>query len=105
MCLYFYLLAVVKGLRMFRALSWLELSHGLLFLAGSLIVIVTTLRQTLNSAANFQILLGTDNVMQWWFYLATPVAWTLLVIRVLQNLSADWRTWRRGGADAVLLHT
>jgi len=38
---YFYLLAVVKGLRMFRALSWLELSHGLLFLAGSLIVIIT----------------------------------------------------------------
>ncbi len=38
---YFYLLAVVKGLRMFRALSWLELSHGLIFLAGSLIVIVT----------------------------------------------------------------
>ena len=41
MIVYFYLLSVVKGLRMFGALSRLELSHGLLFLAFSLVVIVT----------------------------------------------------------------
>lgn len=34
-CIYFFLMALVKGLRMFVALTWLELSHSLLFLAGS----------------------------------------------------------------------
>jgi TRAP-type C4-dicarboxylate transport system permease small subunit len=39
---------------------------------------------------NFAIVQGTDNVMQWWFYLATPVAWSLLLIRVLQNTWDDF---------------
>ncbi len=34
-CVYFYLLSLAKGLRMFVALSWLELSHSILFLAGA----------------------------------------------------------------------
>lgn|GEM_PF-598551 len=38
---YFYLLSVVKGLRMFSAMSRMELSHSMLFLAGSGVVIVT----------------------------------------------------------------
>jgi len=38
---YFFLLALVKGLRMFSALSRLELSHSLLFLGGSGAVILT----------------------------------------------------------------
>lgn len=27
--------------------------------------------------------------MEWWFYLATPLAWGLIVVRVLQNLKQD----------------
>jgi C4-dicarboxylate transporter DctQ subunit len=43
---------------------------------------------------NFAIVQGTDNVMQWWFYLATPLAWALLIVRVLQNLWDDIGRWR-----------
>lgn len=39
--IYFYLLALVKGLRMFSALSRLELSHSLLFLGGCGLMILT----------------------------------------------------------------
>ncbi len=38
--IYFYVLAMLKGLRMFTALSWMELSHGILFLAGACVGIV-----------------------------------------------------------------
>jgi TRAP-type C4-dicarboxylate transport system permease small subunit len=38
---------------------------------------------------NFAIVQGTDNILQWWFYLATPVAWSLLIFRVLQNVRDD----------------
>jgi hypothetical protein len=41
----------------------------------AVIVVVATLRLTANSAANFQILLGTDDVMRWWFYICVPLAW------------------------------
>jgi C4-dicarboxylate transporter DctQ subunit len=34
-----------------------------------------TIEQTRLVEMNFAIVQGTDNVMQWWFYLATPVAW------------------------------
>lgn len=39
--IYFFLMAVMKGLRMFKALSWLELLHSALFLGGCLIVAMT----------------------------------------------------------------
>jgi len=39
--LYFYLLAVMKGLRMFTALAQMELIHALLFLGGALVAIST----------------------------------------------------------------
>ncbi len=29
--------------------------------------------------------------MQWWFYMATPVAFVLIIFRVLQNLAEDVR--------------
>jgi O-antigen/teichoic acid export membrane protein len=38
---YFYLLAVLKGLRMFTALAVVELVHSLLFLAGSVLAMAT----------------------------------------------------------------
>ncbi len=44
---------------------------------------------------NFAIVQGTDHVMQWWFYLATPLSWLLLIFRALQNLYEDWRRYQR----------
>lgn len=38
---YFFLMAVMKGLRMFKALSWLELIHSGLFLGGCMVVALT----------------------------------------------------------------
>ncbi len=60
------------------------------------IVIYFTVQQVELSYFNFAIVPGTDNVMQWWFYLATPLAWSLIVVRALQNLFLDWRRYRAG---------
>ena len=60
------------------------------------IVIVTASRVTANSAANFQIMLGTDNVLQWWFLATVPVAFILLAARVLENLLEDIANYRAG---------
>ncbi|MEL6747302.1 MAG: TRAP transporter small permease subunit [Pseudomonadota bacterium] len=67
-----------------------------LWLIFSLIVIVTTVKQTANSASNFQILLGTDDVMQWWFYVGVPIAWLLLCARVMHNFFEDLANYRNG---------
>ena len=69
---------------------------AVLWLIFALIVIVTTLKQTANSASNFQILLGTDNVMQWWFYACVPASWLLLSARVMENLTVDFARYRSG---------
>ena len=34
--------------------------------------------------------------MQWWFYLATPVAFSLIIFRVVQNLVEDVGKYKRG---------
>jgi len=67
-----------------------------LWIGFSLVVVFYTSEQVMVSRENFAIVQGTDNVMQWWFYLATPVAFTLLIVRVLQNLVQDVGRYRRG---------
>ena len=67
---------------------------ALLWVIFSIVVIVTTLKQTANSASNFQILLGTDNVMQWWFYICVPISWMVLSGRVIENWLDDLRRYR-----------
>ncbi|WP_282607399.1 TRAP transporter small permease [Pelagibius sp. Alg239-R121] len=69
---------------------------AVLWLIFALIVIVTTLKQTANSAANFQILLGTDNILQWWFYACVPASWLMLSARVIENLIEDVSRFRSG---------
>lgn len=59
------------------------------------IVIYFTYQQTWLAYDNFAIVGGTDNVMEWWFYLATPLAWGLIILRVMQNLAEDFRRFRR----------
>lgn len=69
---------------------------ALLWIGFSWVVIVTALKLVVNSAANFQIMLGTDNVMQWWFLISMPLAFTTLVARVLENALIDIARFRRG---------
>lgn len=44
---------------------------------------------------NYAIVPGTDDLMQWWFYLAIPVGWGLLCIRSVQNIVEDILRFRR----------
>ncbi len=67
-----------------------------LWAAFGAIVIAFTTEQVQLQHMNFAIVPGTTNVMQWWFYLATPVAWALLIFRAAQNLLEDWKTYRSG---------
>lgn len=73
------------------ACMWLD---AVLWLSFGVLVIYYTFEQTLLAYNNFSIVQGTDNLMQWWFYCATPVAWVLLMIRTLQNLTDDIKRYR-----------
>lgn len=67
---------------------------AILWLGLCIIVVTTTVRLTALSASNFQIVLGTDNVMQWWFLITAPLSFLLMAGRVFQNLSQDFSNWR-----------
>ena len=60
------------------------------------IVVVTTTQEAVRAAANFAIMLGTDNVMQWWFLISVPIAFILLTARVINNLLRDLHNYRSG---------
>lgn len=66
----------------------------LIWIGFSFLVIYFSAQQVQLSYDNFSIVQGTDDVMQWWFYMATPVAFALIVFRVLQNLIEDVRRFR-----------
>ena len=68
---------------------------AVLWIVFSLVVVYYTGEQVMVSRDNFAIVQGTDNLMQWWFYLATPVAFALLIVRVVQNLVQDIGRYRR----------
>ncbi len=67
-----------------------------LWIGFAIIVIYFSIEQVWLSYDNFAIVQGTDDVMQWWFYTATPIAWGLLIVRVLQNLVEDYGLYRKG---------
>lgn len=69
---------------------------NVLWMGFAVIVIVTTARAAVLSASNFQIVLGTDNVMQWWFLLTAPVAFLLMAARVIENFREDLSNYRNG---------
>lgn len=69
---------------------------AVLWLGFCWIVVVTSARLTANSAANFQIMLGTDNVLQWWFLISVPIAFILMAARVIENLVEDVSNFRSG---------
>ena len=68
----------------------------LLWLVFCWVVVVTSARVTANSAANFQILLGTDNTLQWWFLATVPLAFILMAARALENFIEDVANYRSG---------
>ncbi len=72
------------------------LLDALLWIIFSVIVIYYTTEQVLLSRDNFAIVQGTDDVLQWWFYTATPLTFSLLIVRVLQNTIEDIRTFWSG---------
>lgn len=74
------------------------LLDAVLWLGFAWIVIVTATQETVRAAANFSIMLGTDNVMQWWFLISVPLAFLLLAGRVLEHLFKDLRNFREGEA-------
>jgi TRAP-type C4-dicarboxylate transport system permease small subunit len=67
-----------------------------LWIIFSLIVIYFTAEQVRLSRDNFAIVAGTNDTMQWWFYLATPVCFSLVIFRVLQNMWRDFHCFRQG---------
>ncbi|GAB4228191.1 MAG: hypothetical protein Kow0032_08210 [Methyloligellaceae bacterium] len=69
---------------------------AVLWIVFAVIVIVFTTEQVQLAYDNFAIVQGTDNVMQWWFYLATPLAFSLLIYRVVQNVLTDVAAFRKG---------
>ncbi len=74
----------------------LLLLDAALWIGFAWIVVVTTLQETVRAAANFAIMLGTDNVMQWWFLISVPIAFILLTARVMENIVQDLRKFREG---------
>jgi TRAP-type C4-dicarboxylate transport system permease small subunit len=69
---------------------------SVLWIIFSLIVIYYTWQQVMLSRDNFAIVMGTDEVMQWWFYIGTPLAFSLLIVRVVQNIAKDVSDYRSG---------
>ncbi|MCE8023396.1 TRAP transporter small permease [Billgrantia aerodenitrificans] len=72
-----------------------QILDAILWIVFGIIVIYFTTAQVKIAHFNFATVAGTDNIMQWWFYLATPLAWTLLIFRVLQNLVEDCLRFKR----------
>jgi TRAP-type C4-dicarboxylate transport system permease small subunit len=76
---------------------------AVLWIVFGIIVIFYSTEQVTIAYDNFAFVQGTDDVMQWWFYMATPLAWTLLLFRVLQNLWQDYGRYQRG--ESLLVET
>ncbi len=60
------------------------------------IAITTSLRFTVYSADNFQLVDGVDDTMKWWFYVTVPIAFTLMSGRIVGNWLQDWGNYRSG---------
>ena len=68
----------------------------LLWTAFAFIIFVVSVQRTVGSNANFQIVPGTDGLMQWWFYATIPAAWVLLAARAWMVFADDRANYREG---------
>ena len=66
----------------------------IVWIGFSLLVIYYALEQVMIARDNFAIVQGTDDMQQWWFYLATPIGFGLVIYRVSRNLFEDIRKFR-----------
>ncbi|MGE3915695.1 MAG: TRAP transporter small permease [Hyphomicrobiaceae bacterium] len=73
----------------------LQIDNALFILLAAIIVYYGTDLLAIQ-IQNASIVPGTDTIPQWWFYSATPVGWSLLVIRVVQNVIEDVTAMRTG---------
>lgn len=69
---------------------------AMLWLGFSWIVVVTSTQVAANSASNFQIMLGTDNILQWWFLVSVPLSFILIAARSMENWLTDLHNLRTG---------
>ena len=67
-----------------------------LWLGFCLLAITTSLRFTVLSAQNFQMVDGVDDTMKWWFYITVPIAFVLMSGRVVGNWLEDWGNYKAG---------
>jgi len=66
----------------------------LVWIGFSILVIYFAMEQVMIARDNFAIVQGTDDVQQWWFYMATPVGFGLVIYRVTRNLIEDIRRFK-----------
>ena len=76
-------------------LFWLTFDN-VLWLIFAIIVVTTTARVTVNTYDNFAIVLGTDDVMRWWFLVTMPLCFVLLASRAFENIMEDFKNYRNG---------
>ena len=78
--------------RLQYACLWFDAFLWILF---SVIVIWFSIEQVSIVRQNLALVQGTNNLLQWYFYLATPLGFLLVIIRVIQNLREDMGRFRR----------
>ncbi len=76
-------------------LFWLSFDN-VLWLVFCIIAVTTTARVTVNTYDNFAIVLGTDDIMRWWFIITMPLCFILLATRAIENIKEDFGKYRSG---------
>ena len=76
-------------------LFWLTFDN-ILWLVFCVIIVTTTARVTVNTYDNFAIVLGTDDIMRWWFIITMPMCFILLAARAIENIIEDFTKYRSG---------
>ncbi len=74
---------------------WLTFDN-ILWIIFCVICVTTMARQTVNAYDNFAIVLGTDDIMRWWFLYTMPLCFILLATRAIENIIEDYRKYRNG---------
>lgn len=77
-------------------LFWLTLDN-VLWLVFCVIVVTTTARVTVNTYDNFALVLGTDDVMRWWFIVTMPLCFILMATRAIENIAEDLEKYAGDG--------
>ena len=78
----------------------MQMDYVLFFVFGSIVIFWSFDLVALHFEMD-SIVPGTDDAMSWWFYSATPVGWTVLLIRVVQNIVIDFKDFTSGAPIKV----